>query len=275
MGKASRSKAERRLVPSPAGGSPAGRAPSPSRRTGGLTPARTLLIGLLLALVVAGVLIGVSVAGSSSTLKPSVTTVKGALATNALFQGIPQHANVLGNPNAPATLMEFAEPQCPICGAWARDTLPTVVRDYVRTGKLKIVLRPIAFIEPRSDSERALRALAGAGAQNREFQLIDLLYRNQGEERSGWITEDVVRSLGSSVNGLDVERMLADGSSDAAKTRIQSAATAAAQAMGTQLRTPTFLAGRSDGELKQMPIASFDQLAPVGFAALLDQMTSR
>jgi len=278
MGKASRAKAQRRLVPSPAGGpgqtgprsTPRGR----PRRVS-LTPARTLVFGLATALVVAGALIGVSVAGSGNSSKPRATTVTGAAATNALFRGIPQQGNVLGNPNAPGTLVEFAEPQCPICGAWARETLPTIVRDYVRTGKLKIVFRGISFIQPTDDSERALRALAASGAQGRQFQLLDLLYRNQGEEGSGWITDDLLRSLGGAVRGLDVHRMMVDRSSGTTNAQIRSAASAAAQAMGSALRTPTFLAGGSAGTLAPMPISTADQLGPAGFGALLDQMTSR
>jgi protein-disulfide isomerase len=273
MGKASRAKAERRLVPTPAAGP--GPAPWGWVRPAWLTPTRTLVVGLAVALVVAGGLIGVSVAGSGSSARSSATTVTGAAAANALFRGIPQNGNVLGNPKAPATLVEFAEPQCPICGAWARETLPTVVRDYVRTGKLKLVFRGISFIEPTGDSERALRALAAAGAQSRQFQLLDLLYRNQGDEGSGWITDDLLRSLGTGVSGLDVQRMVGDRSSSSTKTQIQKSATAAAQVMGSHLRTPTFLAGRSGRQLAPMPISTVDQLGPEGFPQLLDQMTSQ
>jgi len=272
MGKASRSKSQRRLVPSPAGGPSA----SPGwTRSAWLTPTRALLIGLVVALITAGALIGVSVAGSSSSSKPSATTVTGALATDALLHGIPQRGNVLGDPSAPATLVEFGEPQCPICGAWARETLPTVVRDYVRTGKLKIVFHGISFIEPTKDSDRALAALAAAGAQGRQFQLLDLLYRNQGEEGTGWITDDRLRALSDSVLGLDVGRMLDERSSDATKAQIRESARAAAQVMGEHLRTPTFLAGRSGGQLSLMPVSTVDQLGPQGFPQLLDQMTSR
>jgi hypothetical protein len=45
--------------------------------------------------------------------------------------------------------------------------------------------------------------------------------------------------------------------------------------MGSRLRTPTFLAGRSGETLAPMPISTYDQLGPNGFAELLDQMTSR
>jgi len=278
MGKASRSKAQRRLVPSAAGGPSQGgpRPASPgSTRQSWLTPTRALVIGLVAALVVAGALIGISVAGSGSSSKPSTKTVTGLLATNALFRGIPQSGNVLGNASAPATLVEFGEPQCPICGAWARETLPTVVRDYVRTGKLKIVFRGISFIQPAGDSERALGALAAAGAQGRQFQLLDLLYRNQGEEGTGWITDDLLRSLGGAVFGLDVQRMMSDRSSAAAKSEIQGSARAAARVMGAHLRTPTFLAGPSGGQLAPLPVSTMDQLGPQGFAQLLAQTISR
>jgi protein-disulfide isomerase len=201
--------------------------------------------------------------------------VTGAAATNALFRGIPQSGNVLGNANAPATLVEFGEPQCPICGHWARETLPTVVRDYVRTGKLKIVFRGLAFIQPTDDSERALGALTAAGQQSRQFQLLDLLYRNQGAEGTGWITDDLLSSLGGAVAGLDVARMMGNRSSDPAKAEMQASAREAAHVMGSQLRTPTFLAGPSGGRLEPVPVSTLEQLRPQGFSRLLDQMLSR
>ena len=276
MGKASRAKAERRLVPSPAGGARSGARPAPPSRSGHtwLTPARTLLLALGAALVVAGALIGISVAGSGSS-KPATTKVVCAAATTALFRGIPQHDNVLGNPNAPGVLVEFAEPQCPICGAWARETLPTVVRDYVRPGKVKLVYHGISFLKPTSDSTRALSAIAAAGLQGKEFQLIDLLYRNQGDEGTGWITDGLLRSVGAAIPGLDVERMMADRSSAAAAKQQRSSTSAATSVMGTQFRTPTFLAGGSAGQLAPMAIATAGQLGPEAFPRLLDQMLAR
>jgi len=233
---------------------------------------RDLVIALVVALIVAGALIGVSVAGVGSSSKPAAKAVTGLVATNALFRGIPQSGNVLGNPGAPATLVEFGEPQCPVCGAWARETLPTVVHDYVRTGKLKIVFRGISFIQPTGESERALCALAAA--QGRQFQLLDLLFRNQGEEGAGWITDDLRRSLGGAVFGLDVQRMMSDRSSAAARSEIQESARAAARVMGTHLRTPTFLAGPSGAHLAPIQVSTMGQLGPQGFSQLLDQTIS-
>jgi hypothetical protein len=238
------------------------------------TSNRTLLLTFAAALAIAGVLIGVSLAGSSRQPKPRPATVVGAAATNALLGGIPQHGNVLGEPNAPATLIEFAEPQCPLCGVWARETLPTVVRNYVRTGKVKVVFHGIAFIRPTGDSESALRALLAAGRQGRLFQLLDLFYRNQGEEGSGWVTDKLLRLFGQAIPGLDVTRMMAERSATFTTVALQQSARAATQVMGSVLRTPLFLAGRSSGQLAEMPISTADQLGPRGFSSLLDQMTA-
>ncbi len=250
-------------------------APPAPRRPAWLTPTRTLLLGLAAAVVIAGVLIGVSVGGSGTSSNPQPTNVVGGAAVNALLAGIPQSGNVLGDPQAPATLVEFAEPQCPVCAAWAVQTLPTVVRNYVRPGKLKIVFHGISFIRPTSDSENALRALAAAGKQGRTFQLLDLLYHNQGQEGSGWVTDDLLRALGGAVRGLDVPRMMAERSAASSTAVLDQSARAATKAMGGNLSTPTFLAGPSGGTLTEFQISTGDQLAPAGFSRLLDQLTAQ
>jgi protein-disulfide isomerase len=187
-----------------------------------------------------------------------------------LLSGIPQEGTVLGKPSAPVTLVEYADLQCPYCALFATDTLPTLVTRYVRPGNLKIEFRGLAFLGP--DSGTALRAVVAAGAQNRLWNVLDLLYRNQGSENSGWVTDDLVRSVGESVPGLDVERMLADRSSASTTASMQQSARQAEASMGSQVRTPTFEIGRSGSTLQLLNISSLD---PGAFAPTIDALLGR
>jgi protein-disulfide isomerase len=55
--------------------------------------------------------------------------------------------------------------------------------------------------------------LLAAGLQNRLWQLQEALYRHQGVENSGWITDDLIRELAGEVAGLDVNRLFTDAAS--------------------------------------------------------------
>jgi len=233
-----------------------------------LTAIQTLLAGTVVAVVVAGILIGVSVAGSGSgsASKP----LAGAEFSSLLLSGIPQHGTVLGQSGAPVRLVEYGDLQCPICRAFAVDTLPTIIRDYVRTGSVQIEFRGLAFIG--GDSEKALRAVDAAAAQNRAWNLLDLLYVNQGRENSGWVSDSLIRSAAAHVDGLDVPKLFAAGSSAATDARIRTAAALARRDMGGRLQTPTFEVGRAGQPLQPLQITSLDVNQ---FTPALDRLLGR
>ena len=198
-------------------------------------------------------LIGAHALTSSGQTKPEAAQASGE--TALLLDGIPQSGTVLGRPDAPATLVEYGDLQCPYCAAWATGALPELVRDYVRPGKLRIEFRGLAFLGP--DSDAGLRAALAAGDQGKLWHLVDLLYRNQGAENSGWLTDHLLRQVGTSVPGLDVERML-DGR--AATHQELEAAKAAAIAAGVE-GTPAFQVGRTGGTLRRVEISALDAAA--------------
>ena len=107
--------------------------------------------------------------------------------------GIRQDGIELGAANAPVTLVEYADLQCPYCAAWSAQAFSELVRDYVRPGKVKLSFRGLAFLGP--DSERALRFALAAGLQDRLWHVVDLLYRYQGRENGGWVTDQLLRSI--------------------------------------------------------------------------------
>jgi protein-disulfide isomerase len=232
------------------------------------------------ALVVALVLILVSVLGSSKaeTTPPTPPTqtaadgstapakAPGAAATAALFRGVPQQLNQLGNPKAKVTMIEFADPQCPFCRQFALDALPAIVKEYVRTGKVKLVLFGIPIIG--QNSEDGLRAVYAAGLQNKLWNFMDLLYKSQGAENSGWITDALLRQIGDSIPGFDTDKMMADRRSSDVDAALAASEQQASNARVD--RTPTFFAGPTGGTLQQIPVTA---LTPEAFRPTLDSLT--
>jgi protein-disulfide isomerase len=233
------------------------------------TPRLLAAIVAVGAVVLAGILIGVSVAGSGGS-SAAARSIAGTEETQALFQGIPQHGLTVGDPKAPVTLVEYGDLQCPICRAFAVETLPTIVRDYVRTGKVRLEFRGLAFIGP--DSQRALQAVVAAGAQNRGWNLIDLLYRNQGEENSGWASDATLTAAAKAIPGLLAGRWLDDRGGAATRQDILAMRVQAESLMGEQIRTPSFEVGRTGQPTRYLPIGSLDASA---FTPTLDRLLQR
>ena len=72
----------------------------------------------------------------------------------------------------------------------------------MRAGEAKLVVVPLKFIG--SDSVTASQAIAAAADQDRAFVFTDIIYRNQGQENSGWVTADLLKNIASAIPGLDV-----------------------------------------------------------------------
>lgn len=177
--------------------------------------------------------------------------------------GIPQEGIFLGPPSANVTLIEYADMQCPFCRAYSEDVFPTLVDEYVRPGRVRMEFRGLAFLG--EDSVEALRYVQAAGLQNRLWEMQEALYRNQGGENSGWVTEDLARRVGADIEGLDVARMIEDGDSQEVTARID-AAQAQASAAGVG-GTPTFYVQIGDDDPYALEITALD---PSAFRPALD-----
>jgi protein-disulfide isomerase len=180
---------------------------SEGRRTGAqpFPNRRLLLAGVLVsALVLVAAVVGLSLALSGRGTKASVTSdrkLPDAAAVSAAFRRIPQHGLLLGAPDAPVTLVEYLDLQCPWCGRYARDTFPEILSTFVRPGAVRVEMRPLAFVG--GDSVRGRDALLAAAHQDKAFQFAALLYANQGTENTGWLSTELVRAAAASVPGLD------------------------------------------------------------------------
>jgi len=233
--------------------------PAPSGdRSRQASPRVLLAVGILVLLAGAGIGLGIAFSGgsSSSTTVPARGSLAGALpgaaSVQQLFRGIAQHANVLGLPAAPVTMIEYVDLQCPYCRQFEVLVLPGLVSRYVRTGKLRIEARTIAFIGP--DSERGRAAAIAAGQQGRMFNFMELLYFNQGTENTGWLGGTMVESAAAGISGLAVPRFL-----NALDSRVvaneEKTFDAEARADGVN-STPTILVGKSSRKLREVALAS-------------------
>lgn len=200
-----------------------------------------------------------------SNAKPATAQLVGVADNAALLAGIPQHGTVLGSPKARVTLVEYADLQCPFCGEFSRNALPSLIADYVRTGKVRLVFRGLAFVGPESES--ALRAALAAERQNRLWNFMHLLYDNQGAENSGWVTDSFIRSVAGGIAGTDVTRLVTDAQSTSVTDEID-----AAQRLATSEgvnSTPSFFVGRTGGSLTALKVQSLD---PAAFRPTLDRL---
>ncbi|MDX6410797.1 MAG: hypothetical protein QOE91_313, partial [Gaiellaceae bacterium] len=168
-------------------------------------------------------------------------------------------------PKARVTLVEYADLQCPYCGEFARNTLPSLVTEYVRTGKVKLVFRGLAFVGP--ESEAALRAALAAGEQNRLWNFTHLIYENQGAENSGWVTDGFIRSAAGGIAGVDVSHLVAAAQSTSVTDELASAQNHATTDGVNS--TPSFLVGRTGGALTRLSVHSLDLAA---FRPTLDRL---
>jgi protein-disulfide isomerase len=171
-----------------------------------------LITRLAAVLVLAGVVVvGLIVISGGDDKTDSASPGPGAPSqaeqVQQLYAGIPQNGIHLGKPGAPATLVEIADLQCPFCAQYSTTALPTVVRDYVRTGKVRYELHFRSFLG--RDSVRAAGAAAYAAQQNRMYQFADHFYRSQGPENSGYADSAFIRKIASEVPGLDPEKAVA------------------------------------------------------------------
>ena len=140
------------------------------------------LLGILTLLGIGMTLIvGLAIAGSrpsnGQTLPVQTAPVQVAQAATLPPVADLLADRVLGNPNAPVTILDYSSMTCPHCAAFHTETLPKIKEKYIDTGKAKLVFRDFPF------DQAALRAsmLARCAPQERYYPLLDVLFKSQAQ----------------------------------------------------------------------------------------------
>jgi protein-disulfide isomerase len=231
---------------------------APAARSAAKRPSGALVVlAFAVAIAAAAALVGAALLLREDDA-PAVNPTPGVDLT-----GIPQEGISLGDAAAEVTLIEYADLQCPFCRAYSEQVFPALVDEYVRPGRVRMEFRGMAFLG--DDSVEALRYAQAAGLQNRLWEMQEALYRNQGGENSGWVTEELARQLGAEIDGLDADRMIADSGGDEVTARMDQAQ-AQASAAGVA-GTPTFYVQIGDDEPYALEITALD---PSVFRVALD-----
>lgn len=109
---------------------------------------------------------------------------------------------ILGDPNAPITLIEFGDYQCHFCNVYFHQTEHDVIRNYVDTGKIKILFKDFTIIGP--DSINAAHATHCANDQDSFWQYHDTLYNHWTGENNGWASSDNLLKFAEIID-LDID----------------------------------------------------------------------
>jgi protein-disulfide isomerase len=213
-----------------------------------------VLAAIAISLVLA---VGITWANSDTRDVSRGSTLPTASEAMAAFQGIPQRGLALGRQGAPVTVVEFVDLQCPYCRQFELEALPSLIDEQVRSGNVRVEIRGLAFLGP--DSERGLRAVLAASRQDKMFELMELLYHNQGVENSGWLSQELVEAAARSIRGLDVTRLVDDMDSASVSALLDAHAAEAAR-RGVD-STPTVLVGRTGGDVTQVELSSPSDVA--------------
>ncbi len=238
-----------------------------ARRTR-LTQLGSVVAVVVVAIVV--ILIATGGGGSKSAIvKPgSASAASTEKTVTSLIGGITQSGNVIGSPTAPVTMQYFGDLECPICRDFTLGALPAIVQKWVRAGKLRIEYRSLetATREPEVFKTQQVAALA-AGKQNKMWNFIETFYHEQGEENSGYVTENYIQGIAKQVPGLNLAQWTNDRNDASFASQVETDAQAAST--NGFNGTPSFLIGRSGGAMSKYEYNSLTN--PAGFNEAIEK----
>jgi|TARA_B100000809_G_scaffold10783_1_gene10152 protein-disulfide isomerase len=152
--------------------------------------------GIIVGVIVVAIVTGISV----SYLSPSSETVNLDMGRTHGTISTAMGSPILGDPSAPITIVEFGDYQCERCYEWFHETKPSIVQDYIDTGKANLVFVDLAFLG--KDSIPASMATYCAEDQEMYWEYHDLLYNFQEHVDNGWANSERLKAFAFSL-GLD------------------------------------------------------------------------
>jgi protein-disulfide isomerase len=150
----------------------------------------------------------------------------------------------IGRIDAPVTIAYWYDYQCPFCRQNEELTIPSIIKDYIDTGKVKLVFKDLQFLGPDSQTLGAVSSAVWELAPDKFYAWHKAIFDNQGRENSGWVTKEKLLSISIPVLGASVaDKVMALAVSNASKYQQEmDADKAEASSLGI-ISTPSLVIG--------------------------------
>ncbi|GEM_PF-389430 len=188
----------------------------------------------------------------SATASDSATEGKTRAEVEAAYEANPlTSTRSIGSPDAPVVMEEFSSLTCPHCASFHEELLPLIKKDYVDTGKLRIIFRDYPLNRPALEASVVARCLA----PDQYYGFISVLFETQGE----WAFEANANKLHQTAKlaGLS-EEQLDTCINDASITKFIASNVQKYGALYNIRSTPTFVFNNGEFTIKgNRPVAEF------------------
>ncbi len=214
-------------------------------------PGAIVINGLIIAvaIIIAALMLGGRFSGTAQNAQPSATAGDPSAAApqptlavdikNVTTAGEP----TVGNPQAPVVLAYWSDYQCPFCKMFETTTFQTILKNYVQSGKVKVVFKDFTFLGPDSTTAALYARAVWDLYPDTYFAWREAMYNAQDGENAGFGDEASILKLTATVPGIDAAKVKAQVT---AKTDVYQksidADRAEAASMGIQ-GTPSFIIG--------------------------------
>jgi protein-disulfide isomerase len=166
---------------------------------------------------------------------------------------------ILGDPNAPVTLIEFGDYQCHFCNVHFHNTEHKLLENFIKTGKVKMIFKDFTIIGP--DSVNAAHGTHCANDQGKFWEYHDILYNNWTGENNGWASSDNLLRFAQEIE-LDIDQW-SDCMIDERYSQIISNSSKDARELGIT-GTPAFFVIGPDNKITRIsgaqPYESFEKI---------------
>ncbi len=158
------------------------------------------------AIIIAGVIIAGAVIWSSGNRNAAPNTTGSTQQQGSTVAVDSSKVNIqgepfIGNPNAPLIIAYWFDYQCPFCQRNEETAMPQLIKDYVDTGKAKLVFKDYEFLGDDSQTLGQYARAVWATAPDKFYPWHKAIFDNQGQENSGWATQAKILSITTSVLG--------------------------------------------------------------------------